>query len=87
MVYSRKDHAFKEFTFNGEEVADDRMFNIGLQLFHYNNMVDSFDITPEEVLANAPRRTLTTSCRDVIEEYLSENQHLDREVGDRLIIE
>ncbi len=87
MVYSRKDHAFKEFTFNGEEVADDRMFNIGLQLFHYNNMIDSFDITPEEVLANAPRRTLTTSCRDVIEEYLSENQHLDREVGDRLIIE
>ncbi len=87
IVYSRKDHEFKEFKFEGEDVADDRIFNIGLQLFHYNNMIDSFDITPEEVLANAPRRTVTTSCREVIEEYLSENQHLDREAGDRLIIE
>ena len=86
MVYSRADHEFKEFKFEGEDVADDRMFTVGLQLFHYNNMQSSFDITPEEILANAPRRTVTTSCREVIEEYLSEHQHLDVTEGDRLII-
>ena len=87
MVYSRKDHEFKEFKFEGEDVADDRMFTVGLQLFHYNNLQSSFDITQEEILANAPRRTVTTSCREVIEEYLSEHQHLDVTEGDRLIIE
>lgn len=86
MVYSKKDHEFKEFTFEGEEVPDDRMFTLGLQLFHYNNMEDSFDIKPSEILKNGKRRTISTSCRQVIEEYLSENQHLDRIAGDRLII-
>ncbi|MBO4325652.1 MAG: bifunctional metallophosphatase/5'-nucleotidase [Clostridia bacterium] len=87
MVYSKSEHEFREFKFKGEEVADDRMFTVGLQLFHYNNMENSFGITHKEILANAPRRTLSTSSREVIEEFLSENQHLDRVAGDRLIIE
>ena len=87
MVYSRKDPEFKEFKFKGEDVADDQLFTVGLQLFHYNNMEKSFGITHAEILANAPRRTVTTSSREVIEEYLTENQHLDVGVLDRLIVE
>ncbi|MBP5780043.1 MAG: bifunctional metallophosphatase/5'-nucleotidase, partial [Clostridia bacterium] len=87
MVYSRADHEFKEFKFKGTDVADDQMFTVGLQLFHYNNMESSFGITHAEILANAPRRTVTTSAREVIEEYLTENQHLDVGVLDRLIIQ
>lgn len=87
VVYSRKDREYREFTFNGQPVDDARLFTLGLQKFHYNVMDTSFGIAQEEVLKNGSRRTLCTSCRQVIEEYLSEHQHLDRVAGDRLIIE
>ena len=87
VVYSRADHEYREFTFRGQPVDDDRMFTLGLQNFHYNNMKDSFNISQSEVLKNGKRRTLCTSCRQVIEEYFSEHQHLDRRAGERLIIE
>ncbi len=86
MVYSREDREFREFTFDGQEVDDNRLFSVGLQLYHYNNMENSFGIKPEELLKNAPRRTVSTSSRQVIEEYLSEHQHLDITAGDRLVI-
>ena len=86
VVYSRADHEYREFKFRGQDVDDERIFTVGLQRFHYNNMADSFGLTFDEVLKNGTRRTLCTSCRQVIEEFFSANQHLDRQSGDRLII-
>ena len=63
------------------------MFRIGLQNFHYNNAEDVFDISLADIEKNAKPRIVTTSCRQVIEEYLSANQHLDRREGDRLILD
>jgi RNase P subunit RPR2 len=31
-------------------------------------------------------RVICTSCRSVLEEYLSEHQHLDHQNGERLIV-
>ncbi|MBO4792880.1 MAG: bifunctional metallophosphatase/5'-nucleotidase [Clostridia bacterium] len=87
VVYSRTDHEYREVTFKGQEVDDDRLFTLGLQQFHYNTFESSFGIKIADVLKNGARRTLSTSCRQVIEEYFSSHQHLDRTAGDRLIIE
>ena len=56
-------------------------------MFHYNNLEDSFRITLEELKQNAQPRIVSTSCFQVIEEYITANQHLDRRVGERLVIE
>ena len=85
--YSRRTHEYMAFTYRGQEVDDDRLFTLGLQNYHYNNMEDSFHVKISDILKNGSRRTLCTSCRQVIEEYFSEHQHLDRTAGDRLIIE
>ncbi len=85
-VYSKKDHAFEEFTFDGAPIKDDQIFNVGLQHFHFSNFEDVFDIPIEDIEANGKPRIVTTSCRQVIEEYLSANQNLDRKAGDRLIL-
>ncbi|MBQ1847086.1 MAG: bifunctional metallophosphatase/5'-nucleotidase [Clostridia bacterium] len=87
VVYSRPEHKYKEFKFKDQDLDDDRLFTLGLQQFHYNNFENSFGLKLSDVLKNGPRRTLSTSCRQVIEEYFSEHQHLDRIAGDRLIIE
>ncbi len=84
--YNRKKHEFGHFQFDGKEVKDSDTFRIGLQKYHYLNIEDGFGITIKELEENAKVRILATSCRDVIEEYMSSNQHLDVETLDRLII-
>ena len=86
VVYSREEHAFREFTYQGEKVDDDWVFTLGLQEFHYNNFEDIFNIPLEEITKNGTPRIVCTSCRSVIEEYLTAHQHLDHQVGDRLVI-
>jgi 5'-nucleotidase len=86
VVYSRADHEFREFTYQGERVDDDWIFTLGLQEYHYNNFEDIFQVSLEEVKKNGAPRVICTSCRSVIEEYLTAHQHLDHQVGERLVI-
>lgn len=86
VVYDRASHAYKEFTFEGAEVTDGQMFTLGLQNFHFKNFKDIFNIDLAEVEANMKPRIIATSCRGVLEEYLSERQHLDHQNGERLAV-
>ena len=86
-VYSKKDHDFTEFGFEGNPITDDQILRVGLQHFHYNNFEDVFNVPMSEIEENGKPRIIATSCRDVIEEYLSSHQLLDRVEGDRLILE
>ncbi|MBE6909232.1 MAG: bifunctional metallophosphatase/5'-nucleotidase [Ruminococcaceae bacterium] len=86
VVYDRASHSFKEFTFEGAEVTDEQLFTVGLQNFHFKNLGEIFHINTQEVYANMKPRIISTSCRQVLEEYLSEHQHLDHVVGDRLVV-
>jgi 5'-nucleotidase len=86
VVYDRELHDFREFSFEGEDVADDRIFSLGIQNFHFQNLGDIFHINVDEITANMKPRVIATSCRSVLEEYLSDHQHLDHQVGNRLIV-
>jgi len=86
VVYSRETHEFLEFSFKGEPVDDERVFSVGLQHFHFCNVELGFGITIAELAKNRRPRTIATSCRDVLDEYLSSHQHLDATVGSRLVI-
>ena len=86
--YTRKTHSIDKFTFEGKAIKDDDVFKLGLQKFHYTNLEDGLGIKLEELEKNGPTKIIATSCRDVLEEYLSTNQHLDSWVEDnqRLIL-
>lgn len=84
--YSKGKHELIEFQFNDKNIKDDDLLSIGLQFYHYSNLEDVFNIKLEELEKNGKSRIVTTSCRQVIEEYFSANQHLDRTSGNRLII-
>ena len=51
--------------------SDDRLFRVGLQTYHFMNMAELLGISQEEAAENAPIRTLATSARDALDEYLS----------------
>ena len=88
VTYDLKNHEMTKFTFEGKAIKDDDEFKLGLQKFHYNNIEGGFGIKLEELEKNGKSRIVATSCREVLEEYLTNNQHLDSCVEDnkRLIV-
>ena len=84
--YDQKTHSFIKFNFEGEPVADDRVFTVGLQQFHYKNIEDSFDLTLEQVRENHMDRVVASSCIQVIEETLINSTHQNAKGTGRLVI-
>ena len=87
VVYNKRTHHFKEFSLCGEPIDDQRIYKVGLQYYFYLNMKDFFSISHEEVEQNGKPRRIATSCRDVLDEYLSCHQNLDHQLSGRLIID
>ena len=86
--YNKKSHKLN-ITFEDKEIEDEDIFKIGLQKYHYTNIKDCLNITVDELDKNGKSKVIATSCRDIVEEYLSNNQHLDSiiENNKRLIVE
>lgn len=87
IVWSRSEQAFRTLTLDGEALYAERLYTVAVQKYHYNNLKPFLNITLEEVEKNGKIRVLSTSARDVVEEYLTVNQHLSREVEGRLVVE
>jgi len=87
VVYHRESRSFREFSLYGEAVEDEKTYRIGLQEFHFKNVEEFFSVPLTELQKNGKIRKLSTSCRDILDEYLSDKQNLDRTVCGRLIIE
>ena len=84
--YDQKTHSFIKFIFEGEPVADDRVFTVGLQQFHYKNIEDSFDLTLNQVRENHMDRVVASSCLQIIEETLINGTHQNAKGTGRLVI-
>ena len=86
VVYDRAAHEFREFSFHDVPLADDALLTVGMQNFHYLNMEDALDLSMAEAEKNGKPRDVSTSCRQVIEEYFSAHQHMDSHASDRLTV-
>ena len=71
IVYDKTRREILSLSLDGEDVKDDKLYTVGLQDYHFNNMDEFLNVTLEEVRQNAPTRKLATNCTDVIEEYMS----------------
>ena len=87
VVYDKANHSFKEFSLYDEPVDDQRIYKVGLQHYHYMNIEDSFGVSMEEIGKNAEVKIIATSCSEILDEYLSSHQNLDRQVCGRLVVE
>lgn len=84
VIYDRQAHSFGEFSLNGEPIDDKKVYKIGLQYYFYLNMKDFFSVSHEEIEQNGKPKRLATSCRDVLDEYLSCHQNLDHRLDGRI---
>jgi len=86
VVYDIPNGRLLEFTFDGEPVDEKRLFRIGLQKFHFSNYTEFFGVPMAEVEAIRKPIVVSTSTRDVLEEYLLTHQHLDHLIDGRLTL-
>jgi 5'-nucleotidase len=86
VIYDKQRHILEEFSLNGEAIEDKKIYKIGLQYYFYLNMKDFFSVSHEEVESNSKPRRIATSCREVLDEYLSCRQSLDHQISGRLKI-
>ena len=87
VVYDKPNHTLKEFSLHTEPIDEEKVYKIGLQYYFYLHMQDFFSISHEEVSQIRKPRRVATSCREVLDEYLSCHQNLDHHLGGRLEIE
>ena len=87
VVYDKANRVCKEFTLHDAPIEDAKIYKIGLQYYFYLNMKDFFSVSHEDVEQNGKPRRVATSCREVLEEYLSCHQNLDHPISGRFIIE
>ncbi|MBR0481708.1 MAG: 5'-nucleotidase C-terminal domain-containing protein [Firmicutes bacterium] len=84
VVYSKSRHELLECKLNGEDIEDDKIYMVGIQEFHYNNLPEFFSVTREEVEANGKPVVLTTSDVQTLLEYFENNKHLGLGMEGRL---
>jgi 5'-nucleotidase len=86
VVYNIPESCMESFTFDGNPIADKQMFTVGVQQYHYNNFKRIFNIDIADIEKNGKARSVSTSIVDILEEYLSTHQHIDREIDGRLTL-
>ncbi|MBQ3588148.1 MAG: bifunctional metallophosphatase/5'-nucleotidase [Oscillospiraceae bacterium] len=86
IVYSIPESKMLEFKFEDKDVDEEALFRVGLEKFHYANFDKFFNVPLAEVENNKKTVIVSTSERDVLEEYLTTHQHLDRQIDGRLTL-
>lgn len=86
--YNRDSKQLSELTFHGKEIGDDDVFTVGLQSFHFANLQEFLNITYKEAELIRKPRVISTSCLDLIDEYLSTHSKIKYDdIGRRIIVE
>ena len=84
-VYSDKEHRLESLTIDGAPLDRTQFYTLCLQEYHFNNSADYLNITNEELLSSGKAKVVSTSDQQVLEEFLKNNQNLDRKVEGRLV--
>ncbi len=86
-VFSEKENKLKKLTIDGKRVLNNERYTICMQNFHFSQSADYLNITNEELLASGNSKVVTTSAKEVLEEYLRNHQNIMSEVEGRLVYE
>ncbi len=83
-IYNEPKQQLEKFTINGKSVSNKQMYTLCLESFHLKN-AGSYLNVPEEKLIEAGSKIISTSAREVLEEYFRDHQNIGRKIEGRLI--
>jgi 5'-nucleotidase len=84
-VYNNAERELESLTIEGRSVQDDALYTVCILEHHYKNSDVVLDVPNEALAALGKPQVVTTSARDVLEEYLGSHQNLSSQVEGRLL--
>jgi len=84
-VYSEKEKKLKSLKIDEKEVKDKEKYTIAMQGYHFNQAKKYLGIDQKELLKQGNNKVVTTSVKQVLEEYLKNHQNLIKIVEGRLV--
>ena len=84
--WSKSEEKLIRFDFKGKPFEDDRLYSVGFQAYHYQTMGENLGVSAEEISKNRKPMIVSTSCFDVLEEYLGSHRKLGGRVSGRIVI-
>jgi 5'-nucleotidase/UDP-sugar diphosphatase len=84
-VYDNATQSLESLLIDEKPVIDDAPYTVCIQGYHFSNSDANLSISKEELLATGKNKVVTTSAKQVIEEYLRINQNASSPVSGRLI--
>jgi len=86
ITYCMNKKEFIRLTFDGKDIEDNQIYKIGIMKYHYQNFETYFGFVSDEIERKNPHLIISTSIRDILEEYLMANANLEYENDDRIVI-
>lgn len=83
-VYDDKAHELVELTLDGDPVKDEDSYTICIQGYHFNNSASYLNISNDELMESGKSRVVATSAKEVLEEFLRNNQNISRSLEQRM---
>lgn len=83
-IYNETKNALESLTINNKDVQDEGEYTISLQGYHVDNCFKNLNITYKELTQLEQPKLITTSARDVVEEYLRNHQNISSNIEGRL---
>ncbi len=84
--WSKSENRLIRFDFKGKPLEDEKLYSVGFQGYHYETMEENLGIPAEEIAKNRKPMVVSTSCFDVLEEYLGSHRKLGGRVSGRIVI-
>lgn len=83
-TYSDGGYGLVSLKCEGEEVRPDEFYTISIQGYHLNNCSDYLNISIDELKELGGWKVVSTSVREILEEWLRNNQNVSRKIEGRL---
>jgi len=84
-TYDDSQHKLVSIIINGNDVSDSNVYKLCIQGYHANNSVSNLSISQKELLELGETKLVSTSAKEVLEEYLRNHQNIKRNVEGRLV--
>jgi 5'-nucleotidase len=83
-VYNDAEKRLVSLKVQGEEVTDPTQYRVCMQGYHSWNSLKNLNLSNDELLESGKTKVVSTSAREVLEEYLRNHQNISRVVEGRL---
>jgi 5'-nucleotidase/UDP-sugar diphosphatase len=84
-IYDEEQHDLLSLKIDEEDILSDKLYSVCLQGYHFKNSTSNLNLSQEQLSRVCSPKVVSTSAKDVIQEYIRNNQNIKKQVDGRLV--